>query len=397
EEGVEVSGAISPYVTIHLKDIPMIEALDLMLRTKDLKYRVEENLIWITTVETLEKENFKTRVFNLSSGAGAIKDIIEEVVSFPEGSSINLDARSDTLIVTHTPTKLEVIRDIVMALDQAPIQVEIQARFLEVKDEFAEEFASGILANNVYMKTKDLDLDYQSPDHLGKETEPHYSRFNSLEMDSPGITDTLRLDLRRTVENTWSAAFEAMAAEEKIKVLSEPSVTTLNNMSAAIRMTESVTYPGSYSVETETEVGPPGTTDYKQSKLKTGDTVSKDTGIISTVKPSVGDDRKTISLSLLPRVIELVSWTTLTLPNDSKIHLPKFEERRVETSLIINDGETVILGGLSKQSENKYKDGIPGLINIPFLGSIFAKKTKSDLTNSLLIFVTARIVSPSGG
>ncbi|MCK4423159.1 MAG: hypothetical protein KAV18_03730, partial [Candidatus Omnitrophica bacterium] len=179
EEGLEVSGAISPYVTIHLKDIPMIEALDLMLRTKDLKYRVEENLIWITTVETLEKENFKTRVFNLSSGAGAIKDIIEEVVSFPEGSSINLDARSDTLIVTHTPTKLEVIRDIVTALDRAPVQVEIQARFLEVQDEFAEEFASGIAAANVYMRTNDYNA----------ETGETSGRLDYIEMDSYAVTD----------------------------------------------------------------------------------------------------------------------------------------------------------------------------------------------------------------
>ena len=141
--------AASPYVTIHLKDIPLIEALDIILRTKSLKYRIEENLIWITTAEILAQETFITEVFQLSSGTGNIQDIIQEVVSWPEGSSINLDSRGGTLIVTNTPTSVELIKNIVLRLDVTPIQVAIQAKFIEINNTLLEEYARTIEATDV--------------------------------------------------------------------------------------------------------------------------------------------------------------------------------------------------------------------------------------------------------
>jgi type II secretory pathway component GspD/PulD (secretin) len=116
-------------------------------------------------------------------------------------------------------------------------------------------------------------------------------------------------------------------------------------------------------------------------------------GIILKVIPSVGADKKTISLSLIPEVSE---GTADGFSYTGGVTLPKFTSRNLSTTVIVNSGETVVLGGLIKESRTKTVTRVPVLGNIPLLGAFFKKNRDSIERKNLLIFVTAKVLSPSG-
>jgi general secretion pathway protein D len=123
------------------------------------------------------------------------------------------------------------------------------------------------------------------------------------------------------------------------------------------------------------------------------DFLRRDVGIILKVVPSVGADKKTISLSLIPEVSEA---TPDAFTYSGNVTLPKFTSRNLSTSVIVNSGDTVVLGGLIKEVHTNVITKVPLLGDIPYLGKFFKKDSDSIQRKNLLIFVTAKILSPTG-
>jgi type II secretory pathway component GspD/PulD (secretin) len=107
----------------------------------------------------------------------------------------------------------------------------------------------------------------------------------------------------------------------------------------------------------------------------------------------VGADRKTINLSLIPEVSEA---TADAFVYTGDVKLPKFTSRNLSTTVVANSGDTVVLGGMIKESRTKTVTKVPFLGDIPLLGAFFKKDADSIQRKNLLIFVTAKILSPSG-
>jgi type II secretory pathway component GspD/PulD (secretin) len=188
-----------------------------------------------------------------------------------------------------------------------------------------------------------------------------------------------------------------MEETEKIKTLSSPRVTTLNNQMATIKVVDEWLYPSRYEYEVvqvdlngDGDFGDPGETTYKNVPK---DFLRRDVGILLKVIPSVGSDKKTINLSLIPEVSEAVA-DGFSYTGD--VTLPKFTSRNLSTTIVVSSGDTVVLGGLIKESRTKTKTKVPILGDVPLLGVFFKKNSDNIERKNLLIFVTAKILSASG-
>jgi general secretion pathway protein D len=453
---------VSDRVSITLKSIPLIEALKYILSAKGLKYRIDEYAVIVSTPQRLAEVEMETRYYHLSSGIGSfteyvqpaegeeaagewdedsgakkeskltVKDVLEQSgVPFPIGSKIFLDQRTGTLIIRNTPSNLAIIEDVLRILDVTPYQIEIEARFVQIKDETARELGlEWMITSGDFRFGPNGNMRWDS-----KTTDPVFGKYPDPDgiTGNQGITRGLRYlsdAVGNPVGNILSLSGVLTTPEFKMilhalnqsgdaNLVSAPKVTTLNNQRAMIKMVEEFIYPGEY------ELTPPTILTYKEVEtykegtdlvLYNGKTLSsvvtpgiavpqsfetRDLGILLNVTPSVGGDRKTITLTLIPEISEFVDWIDYGIKegagwNEIPIRKPIFQTRNVTTSAVINDGETVVLGGLVKEEFKNSEDKIPLLGDLPGVGSLFRSKTQVSEKTNLVIFVTARLLTPSG-
>ena len=178
-------------------------------------------------------------------------------------------------------------------------------------------------------------------------------------------------------------------------------MTTLNNQTATIKVVTEFVYATRYEA---TVVREDLNGDGKFDALVGGvretrfvnvpqDFVTKDLGILLHVTPSVGEDRKTITLALKPEVSEKKTEDKF----GGEVTLPRFTTRNLETSVVVENGETVMLGGLMKDTTTKTTVRVPFFGSLPVVGKLFRKEEETAERSNLLIFVTAHLVDPSGG
>ena len=130
----------------------------------------------------------------------------------------------------------------------------------------------------------------------------------------------------------------------------------------------------------------------------------KPTGVRLEVEPTVGSDNYTIDLRLVPEVTEFEGFINYGSPirnrgvvvTENVINYPVFSERKVETSVSIYDGQTVVLGGLMREDVQKVNDKTPLLGDIPMAGALFRSQSDQHIKRNLVIFVTANLMDPAG-
>jgi len=451
---------VSDRVTITLKNIPLIEALKYILSAKGLKYRIDEYAVIVSTPQRLAEVEMETRYYHLASGIGSfteyvqpaegeeaaedwsedtgakkeakltIKDVLEQSgVPFPIGSKIFLDQRTGTLIIRNTPTNLAIIEDVLRILDVTPYQIEIEARFVQIKDETARELGiEWMITSGDFRFGPDGNMRWDS-----KTTDPVFGKYPDPDgiTGYEGVTRGLRyltnaagnpvgniLSLSGVLTSPqFKMILHALNQSGDANLVSAPKVTTLNNQRAMIKMVEEFIYPGEY------ELTPPTIVTYNEiasasanQTIYSGKSFSnvvtpgiavpqtfetRDLGILLNVTPSVGGDRKTITLTLIPEISEFIDWIDYGIQegagwNEIPIRKPIFQTRNVTTSVVINDGETVVLGGLVKEEFKNSDDKIPVLGDIPVFGNLFRSKTQVSEKTNLVVFVTAKLLTPSG-
>ncbi|MBI3083932.1 MAG: hypothetical protein HYY90_06165, partial [Candidatus Omnitrophica bacterium] len=198
----------------------------------------------------------------------------------------------------------------------------------------------------------------------------------------------------------YQAVLHALAEHKKAKTLSAPRVTTLNNQTATIKIVTEFVYATQYqaTVVREDLNGDGDFNDLVGGKRETRFVnapqgfVTKDLGILLHVTPSVGQDLRTITLALKPEVSEKKTEDTF----GGEISLPRFTARNLETTVVVEDGDTVMLGGLMKDTTAKTITKVPLLGSLPIVGLLFRKEEQTAERSNLLIFVTAQLASPTG-
>jgi type II secretory pathway component GspD/PulD (secretin) len=419
-------------VSVHLVEMPLQRALEYLLKGQGLNFRRDGQTIWVATRDEMEAEPLETRVYFLTQGPGlfaafeplaetresvalqatsvrelkTVKDILEEVIPQVGESSLMLDERSGALIVTHVPYYLEQVDRLLTQLDIAPLQVIVETRFVEVTFTDTKEWGFDVQLNSDVALTKkdDRDGQTQGPElqisktgtTLQRGTKTSFTDFTN-QTSGNGLNLTLQGILTGA---QYSAILHALAENEKTKTLSAPRVTTLNNQTATIKIVTEFVYATRYeaSVVREDLNGDGDFLDVVSGTRETRfvnvpqDFVTKDLGILLHVTPSIGRDLKTITLAMKPEVSEKKTDDSF----GGEVTLPRFTARNLETTVVISNGETVMLGGLMKDTTSTTRTQVPILGSLPWVGPLFRKDSDSVERSNLLIFVTAQLVNPSG-
>ena len=404
-------------------------------------YPVQPSIVDVI-VEREETEQGRTGEFIEMGGGrttfkrGDVKDFFEKAgVPFPVGTSITYNQAISQLIVANTPENLDIFERILANLNVVPSQVEIEARFVEVSQNDLEELGlEWMLTDNWEFAQKEAGGPLAARERVQVQGDLQGAtkglRFFAFDRTTAAIDPASAVTLgvnQSQLGGILSVAsvltnpevkmiLHALSQKGNADLLSAPRITTRSGINATIQVVREIIYP------TEFEVTQP--TIQSEGSLVTPPTVTpgsfetREVGVILNVTPTVGPDGYTIDLTLVPEVAELVDWiqygseVSISSPlqnpltglligsrdNTFRYNIPQpvFSSRNATTSIVIWDGQTVVMGGLIREELVTIKDKIPLLGDIPLLGRLFRNEGQRSRKTNLLIFVTARLVDPAG-
>jgi len=367
----DVTGTTS----INLSKVPFDEAFRLILNVNGLAaQQVGDNILRIASPQTFLAEQKKayqqTRVFFLSYAQASEAKTQVLAVANAEGrtASCSVDAVNNALILTDSTAGLESAARLIKSLDRRPKQVSIEVKLLEVSLE--SEFSLGIQWN-ANATTPDAAL----PGGALPLTVADHSQTNiRAGFDAPALGASYgTLVIGKLMGNSQiNAVISAAAKKGKVKVLSDPKITTVNNKEANINVTDQTPY----DQQTVTIVNGQNSIAHSYQNVTTGITLK--------VTPTINQDGL-IAMHLVPSVIQLSG-----VPNG--VAPPPTATRNTDTNVIVRNGETIVIGGLIQDSQADTVYKVPLLGDIPLLGWLFKKKSTSRSRKELLIFVTPRVL-----
>lgn len=365
--GDDVTGAIS----LKLVNVPWDQALDIILDTKGLDKREDGNIIVIkgkgkfksqaeedleirrTAAKSIE---LKTETFSVNYADLAAITAQFEKLKTPDRGQIASDVRTSKVIVKDTPQALSDMRDLLYQLDLPEKQVMIEARIVEATSTFSRS-----LGVNWGIHDRDADASFMRINALdsvfgGLASSPPTSGTGSSAGGSMGISfgtlaSTVKVDMR----------LSAAASAGLIKIISSPKVATLNHKAAKISQGQQIPYQNTTAT----------------------------TGAVTAFVAA------TLSLEVTPHIN---ANGTIVMKIDAKNDAPgtgsppPINTKQATTELLLKDGETTVIGGIFVDGDTEADEGVPFLMDIPFLGNLFKSTTKSKTKTELLIFITPRIL-----
>jgi general secretion pathway protein D len=352
---------------------------------------------------------------------------VDAGVLFPTNSSIFYNDRTSIIVVHNTVENLEDFERILATFNAIPPQVEIEAKFVEISQNDLDE-----LGFDWQVGTKQLGS-FDATGGNGTGSFPPGSGAPGSFDVTPGLRDSTAIQgnavdallagagfgavnsgadqigtIRGILTNPqFQVVIKALSQKQSADVLSSPRVTTISGAQAQIRVAQEFIYPTTFSTATiqqgQAANGFVGTTQPTIVPSTPSAFATRPVGVVFNVTPFVGADGNTISLTLIPQVTDFLGFInygnvinlgTVTTANDIK--QPLFSTRDLITSVVIWDGQTVVLGGLITEQLQKIDDKVPFLGDIPMVGRLFRTKTTVRNKRNLLIFVTARLIDPAG-
>jgi len=179
----------------------------------------------------------------------------------------------------------------------------------------------------------------------------------------------------------------------KANILSSPKITTLSGQVANIQSVRTIPYA---TAVTRTNIAQGADAANNPIFVDTFTIAEKTVGIKLPVKPTVGEDKETITLEISPEVSQIVDQVPIVSTAGSALGMPVIDARSVQTTVVVKSGETIILGGLVKDNEIDTTRQVPLLGNIPMIGNLFKFKSKSREKSNLIILITATLVTAEG-
>jgi type II secretory pathway component GspD/PulD (secretin) len=341
------------------------------------------------------------------------------VVGWPAEGKIYLEKKSNTVYVRSTPSTILEVKRLLQALDYNTTQVLIEARFIEVTDTGAKElgvdWAGGGKGGDAYVSAPTTNFTLPNP-----ATDAGATILTGAQ--AAGATGgglLAQLLVKPSDYLQFKATISALETSGKADTLSEPKILTLNNSIGIIEVKQDISYISGYTNAGYNNT--PETTGFPNNPnggFNTGNNYStaslvpqftKDSsGIELRIRPSVARNSDIITLSIMPSVRELVRAPEPITFNNSNgsgggdpvtntiERPPDFDTRRLVTALHVQNGGTVVLGGLSKEKIQESRTGLPFMSRIPVVGGLFRRDSKSTERRNLMIFVTAHIIDPHG-
>jgi type IV pilus assembly protein PilQ len=369
------------------RPVPWDQILDLVLKMNQLGLVYEGDIIRIAKLSTIKRES-NSLLESVSAEREAkekIKDMAplmteyisvnyskakEEILPHIEGmitkgrGSVSVDDRNNQIIITDTAEKILQAKDIVKNIDKVTPQVIIEAKVVEVSKSVSRDIgvdwaASGGIQNS----DPNAGVGPQRGMHAWGGTRGWNTAMNFPVADGGQIG----FNFARIAGTPFvlNAKLTALEVSGDVKIISAPKIVTLDNKKALIRQGLEVGY---YDTDENNE---------------NGRTVSfKKVDLLLEVTPHVTPDSR-VSMSIFITKNDVDSYYE---------SIPSIASNEAQTELLVNDGDTIVIGGIMKSTKSVGETGFPGLSKIPGLGRLFKLDTKSNKNNELLIFITPRIV-----
>lgn len=354
-------------VSLVFHNIALREALASILRVNNLEFAEENNIIRVGEPKDFAAGAFfSTEHIGLRyATAGDLVDTLKSHLS--EKGTVTADTRTNTIIIKDVQSITDNVAKMVKRLDAQDTQVRIEAKILDVTKNFSRSL--GIQ----WGFTKD------TGQVQGFGASGAGSLTNPLNINMPATSPTSGAGiLIGNLINGMDLEAQITAAEQRgdAHIISQPSVTTINNMPAKIRSglkiyvktTSSISVGGSGGTATSDDTG----------------LEEIDTGVELTVTPQITTGN-TVKLKIEAEESEADFTRTVD-------GIPAVSDNSASTTVLVNDGETTVIGGLMKTNRTTTSNRAPGLSSIPVLGWLFKSKTKVKIDNELLIFITPHIV-----
>ena len=358
-------------------------------------------------------------------------------VPFEPPATLSFDGTR--LIVTQSPKNLDRVKNIIRRYSDIK-QVHIEAKFIEVEQKALNELGvNWTLAptaggngnvnagsnlrsiNRVFAQNNSApkNLTINSQITTGGVTSNNLQTFPNVAPSFPGgmnlgnLANTYTGTVSVLGQETLAVAIRAIEESAGSDLMSSPSLTVLDGKTAVIKVAQLLRYPQAYG-DIQSNVGQGGgggalgatSTSVAITAGTPQDFTVQEVGVTLEVTPTVAAD-DSIALNLKPKVTEfegfveyggtsvaLTGGVTVTVP--SGFFQPIFSTREVTTDVTVFDGATVVIGGLTREEVKTVDDKVPVLGNLPLIGAAFRSTGKSVQKRSLMVFVTANLVSPGG-
>jgi type IV pilus assembly protein PilQ len=428
--------------SVKLHDVTWRQIFQVVLGPVGYTFIEDGNIIKIVSNESLTQEPVSTEIFVINYAKAAdIQPTLSSLVDAAAGGKIVIDARTNSLVITERPSRMKRIRPVIEELDRPTDQVMIESKFVEISNNDIKNIGvnwsslsgytvtggpgpdgiyayqnlhgttvnSGLTGNNSTNNTTgttgvtQLSNGSNNTSSVGAtggvNSNTSNTGTNGNLSNTQGnnvannVTNSLATNLSNTVTGQATNALEAVFSADQFKlvlsaltqlndakIVSNPTIVTLNNTEASINVGQQYPIP-SYSFNQQT-----GT-------FQVDGFTYKDIGIILKVTPQV-NSRGFIKLTLSPEVSQ--NQGTTSFGGASGASIPIIGSRKAVTQVSLKDGYTMGIGGLISTNFNKGVNKVPFLGDIPIIGYLFKQDTTNNVVDNLVIFITAKTISAEG-
>jgi type IV pilus assembly protein PilQ len=396
-----VNPGISGKVSLTIKEVPWDQALDLILKTNGLGYTLDGNVVRIARLADLQKEEQEARSLRKEKELSGeqtswqgrlsyldteqVKAVVEKTVLSDRGTFTAIGS-SPVFIVRDLPERVAAAQKLVLELDRPSAQVEIESRIVVTSRNFSRSLGVqwGFLNQQTpqYGNTTNLafpnsiivngqaaggDGDLQTlPSAAGI---GQAGRGYMVNLPAAGLNTGIGISMGNILGSfNLDAALSAAESSGKARIISTPRITTQNKVAAEIKQGVQIPY---------------------QTVSNGTVTVSfKDAGLSMKVTPQI-TDAGTVFMQV---IVENSSPDFGRVVGTGAAAIPPINTQSAQTSVLVKDGATTVIGGIYQGQETTAKQNTPFLSQIPILGMLFKNSNVQNTNNELLIFITPRIV-----
>ena len=368
ELNVVIPDSLAGSVSLKLRDVTWQQVFDVVLEPLNFTYLTEGNIIKIKSRDELAVEPVDTRVFIVDfASAAEISSSISPLIDAAAGGKVQVDTRSNALVITERPSRMNNIQEIIETLDRPTEQVMIESKFVEINKRDTAKLG-------IDWKTLDIwELGLGSPG-----TQLTDGVINGYE----GFVGELNLSSAVFNAGTFNTVLSALDTFNHLELVSNPTVVTLNNSPANITIGDEYPIP-SYTYNDE--VG----------RMEVSGFEYKPIGINMTVTPQI-NSAGFINLDILPEISSTNGFITFGTGQSGAVDIPIVTTRKTKSRVTIKSGYTLAIGGLIEQNTEEGESAVPIFGELPLIGKLFSRTTSSTDRSNLIVFITAKILSASG-
>lgn len=324
-------------------------------------------------IESLEKENKELGKVIDKNGAIADTEKVEILYADPKEVKeslekiVTLDSiaiAGNSLILKGISDNLKTAKNMITDLDKPKRQVRIKAKIWDVKKEVANTLGMDMLAGRASKNESSLSSVWPYK-KAGNGTE-----FGNVAMGSTGMKLNFTGFLG-SADDVFSLTLDMLKQTQDSEITAEPSVVTLDGKSASINITQEVI------------VGQTETTDDDGKTTK--EPLFKEAGVVMEVTPTVKPDGKTVELEIYSKISRFIPTTNYDATSAE-------DKQETKTKIIVRNGETIRIGGLTRVDRGSSENKVPILGDIPVLGTLFKKNIESNVERNLYVEITPEII-----